>query len=194
MYCHNDYYKENCCNPCCRGERGPRGPRGFQGATGPTGPIFVPQGTFFTYETGPFAPGAIIPITDASSTNTSSAFEITVDGRVRVLNAGVYLADGRIQLAPGSSGVMGLQKNNESVTTSYHNSGTFLNNASDSSGLFVVNIVLILNAGDTVSLINFQGPQFTIELLGMIDNEESPIGNPTSSPSGAIRLVRLSNI
>jgi hypothetical protein len=164
------------------------------GPTGPTGPVFIPQGTFFTFETGPFGPGEIIPIIDESTTNTSGAFGITGDGRVSVVNAGVYLADGRIQLAPGSSGVMGLQKNDESLTTSHYTAGSFLTGIFDVSGLFVINTILILDAGDTVSLINFEGPQFTIELLGEIDNTQSPIGIPTSSPTGAIRLVHLSNI
>lgn len=184
------------------GPQGPEGPEGPQGATGPQGPIgetgpaglVGPQGTFFTFETGPFGPGEIIPITDESSTNTSGAFGITGDGRVSVVNAGVYLVDGRIQLAPGFSAVMGLQKNDESVTTLYYTSGSYLNNTSDASGMFVINTILILDAGDTVSLLNFRGPQFTIELLGGISNPDATEAFDVSSPTGAIRLVRLSNI
>lgn len=190
-----------CC--CCRGPQGPQGipgetgatgPQGPRGETGPTGPVFVPQGTFFTYETGPFGPGEIIPITDRSTTNTPGAFGITGDGRVSVVNAGVYLADGRIQLAPGFSGVMGLQKNDEGLTVSYHNAGTYSSNNVDASGLFVINTILTLDAGDTVSLLNFRGPRFTIELLGEISNLDDPEAFEVSSPAGAIRLVRLSDI
>lgn len=172
------------------GVTGPTGADGVTGATGPTGPVFIPQGTFVTFETGPFAPGEIIPITDASSTNTSGAFGITVDGRVSVGNAGVYLADGRIQLAPGSSGVFCLQKNDEGITTLYYSSGAFSNNVFDVGGLFVVSTVLVLTAGDTVSLVNVAAPQFTVELLEPINNT----GTPTGTPTGAIRLVRLSDI
>lgn len=219
-----DSSQNRCCNPCspcpapsCKpcitgpttggdGIIGPTGPTGPTGATGsqglqgdigpagPTGPVFVPQGTFFTFETGPFGPGEIIPITDESSTNTSGAFSITGDGRISVANAGVYLADGRIQLAPGFSGVMGLQKNDESVTTTYYTSGAYSSNISDVSGLFVINTTLILDAGDTVSLINFEGPQFTIELLGAVYNSGSPTSIVTETPTGTIRLVRLSDI
>ncbi|MGI6176755.1 MAG: hypothetical protein ACOYJC_11510 [Christensenellales bacterium] len=177
-----------------QGVAGLAGPQGETGATGPTGPVFIPQGTFFTYETGPFGPEEIIPITDASTTNTPGAFGITADGRVSVVNAGVYLVDGRIQLAPGSSGVMGVQKNDESLTVLYHNSGTYYSNNVDVSGLFVVNTILTLDAGDTVSLLNFRGPGFTIELLGAISNLDDPEAFDVSSPAGAIRLVRLSDI
>ncbi len=179
------------------GATGPTGADGIDGVTGPTGPtgpMFVPQGTFFTFEEGPYGPEAIIPMTDASSTNTPAAFTITGDGRVRVLNAGVYLVDGHLQLAPGSSGVMGLQKNDEGLNTAYDTSGSFSSNDSVASGLISVNTVLLLSAGDTVSWKNTTSPQFTVELLGMIYNPDNPSAIPTSSSAGAIRLVRLSDI
>ena len=178
------------------GPVGPQGPEGPQGATGPQGPagLVGPQGTFFTYETGPFGPEAIIPITESSPTNTPGAFGITEDGRVSVVNAGVYLVDGRIQLAPGFSAVMGVQKNNESLTVLYHNAGSYYSNNVDVSGLLTIQTNLILDAGDTVSLLNFRGPQFTIELLGGISNPDAPEAFDVSTPTGALRLVRLSNI
>lgn len=46
-------------------------------------------------------------------------------------------------------------------------------------GLFVVSTSLILNAGDTVSLINVAAPQFTVELLGPVNNTGTPTGTPT---------------
>jgi hypothetical protein len=175
------------------GLQGIEGLTGATGPTGPTGPIFIPLGTFSTFETGPFAPGEIIPITEGSTPNTPGAFEITGDGRVMVVNAGTYLVDGRVQLAPGFSGVIGLQKNDESVFTFDYTAGSYLTNVSDaSSGLFTINTILILDAGDTVSLLNIEAPKYTIELLEAIYNSDDPTSIGIQAPTGAIRLVRLS--
>ena len=126
-------------------------------------------------------------MTSESSTNTPGLFSLTPDGRVLVDSSGVYLADGRIQMAPGVSAVIGLQINDDGIDVTYYNAGSFSSGLFDVTGLLTINTTLTLTAGDTVSLVNVADPQFTLELLGTINNT----GTPAGSASGAIRLVLL---
>ncbi|MFR3728370.1 hypothetical protein [Lacrimispora sp.] len=118
-------------------------------------------------------------MTTASSTNTAGAFTITPGGQVSIETPGVYLVDGRVQIQ-GDSGAVSLQINNGGIEPEY--SGAFLTNITDISGLIVINAILDLNEGDTVSLIN-ASTTLTLTLLSAI------IGAAT--PSATIRLVRL---
>lgn len=151
-----------------------------------TAPV-LPQGSFASLDAVTIAPGDIVPMTIESSTNTPGAFSLAVDGRINILNSGIYLADARLQLAPRSSGIIALQKNDEGAAVPYYNAGSFDAADSNASGIIVVNNILILNAGDTVSIVNVPDPQFTIELLGPLNNTGSPVITPTA----VVRLVYL---
>ncbi|WP_394523486.1 hypothetical protein [Lacrimispora sp. JR3] len=101
---------------------------------------------------------------------------------------GVYLADAHVQVAPGNSGVIGLQVNDDGVAAPYLNAGSVNSVVFDVSGVITINTVLTLDAGDTVSLVNVTAPQFTTELLNATNDTG---GVATLTPTGTIRLIRL---
>ncbi len=101
---------------------------------------------------------------------------------------GVYLADAHVQVAPGFSGVIGLQVNDDGVAAPYLNAGSISNGVFDTSGVITINSVLTLNAGDTVSLVNVTEPQINTQLLSAVNDTG---GVATLTPTGTIRLIRL---
>ncbi|WP_234449432.1 hypothetical protein [Staphylococcus aureus] len=164
---------------------GPTGHTGVTGPTGATGPTGITSnvfGTFGSFYTGTILPGQILPLTVASSNNTTGAFTINADGSLTIIQSGNYIADGRIQLAPGSSGVYGIQVNGNGINVSYYNAGsaeTIIGN----SGVITISTVLTLNAGDKVSLVRAGTSTIANTFLGAID--------AVTTPTGALKLIRI---
>lgn len=166
------------------GVRGITGATGATGITGPTGALFQAHGTFYSFSTGPFtgsgttSSGTILPLATPGPTpiNTPGAFTVNPSGSITVNIAGVYMADGRVQVESGSAAVVSIQVNGNGLSGPYYNAG-----GSEDGESIVINNILNLVAGDEVSL----------GLAGTGSTTLQTTVNGVVTPSLALRLVRI---
>ncbi|WOA65852.1 hypothetical protein RVY75_12600 [Bacillus mycoides] len=175
------------------GSTGLTGPIGPTGPTGSTGPIFSVHGVFFTFIVGPYQPSGIINagtviIMDKANPvplNTAGAFTINPNGDITVNIAGIYIVDARVNLAPGNSGVFGVQINGGGIAFPFLTSFSNITTAGDTaSHLITQSNILNLAAGDIVS-------------IGLISGSPSPVLLTTapsggiSTPSASLRFLKV---
>ncbi|WP_257153050.1 collagen-like protein [Bacillus thuringiensis] len=177
------------------GGGGPTGPTGATGPTGPTGVCTCPppvQGTFFTFNTGPFTPGSVsagtvIPtqIPDPAPMNTPGAFTVNPDGSVTVNTPGIYSVTGTVNLAPGESGSFAIQVNGGGGAVPFINAFGNITSGSDTASEQITRTALLnLAAGDVVS-------------IGLLTSNTSPVNLTTATnaglatPSAQLVFIRL---
>ncbi|HEF1880437.1 TPA: hypothetical protein R9Y26_006312, partial [Bacillus cereus] len=152
------------------------------------------HGVFFTFNVGPFTPsgtittGTVIPteLADPAPLNTAGAFTVNPNGSITINIAGIYIADARVNLAPGNQAAFALQINGGGGAVSFLNGFSNNTNAADtSSQLIMMSNILNLAAGDIVSIGLMASIPSPVSLtIGAI----APIGGTASA---SLRLLKV---
>ncbi|PFZ91309.1 hypothetical protein COL83_17825 [Bacillus wiedmannii] len=80
------------------------------GPTEATDPLLPVHRVFFTFSTGPFVPSG-----------TTVTRTVNPDGSITVNMAGIYIADARVNLAPGNAGTFAIQVNGGGASVPFLN-------------------------------------------------------------------------
>ncbi|MGG1325423.1 collagen-like protein, partial [Bacillus tropicus] len=163
------------------GDMGPTGPTGVTGDMGPTGPISLGVYGHFTLSyAASVSPDSIIPLNFSNDLNTSQ-FSLN-SSQITVQEAGVYLIDFRVSVAPANGGVFILRVNNISlphVSFSVNVGGTATSVIVGSS-----TSIIRLNANDIVDIFR-TGGSTDIQIGAAIDS--------ISTTAAQLRLVKIAN-